>query len=196
MYERRAENSDQTVHIARADAEIDRIPAHHPGDEPRKPDADEQRGRTDSRVRDAFTVALNGSGAGLRKRGCDLHRLSVGAVESVTRLRRTQVRYHLRMTNPLIHLKTERRSTHPWIFQKMVEKPEPRPKPGSVVEIIDREGNIRRPRLLQRPFAHRTCACLRPIRTRRSTRRSSRARSAKRCRCAATCSSSMRVTDA
>jgi 23S rRNA (cytosine1962-C5)-methyltransferase len=43
---------------------------------------------------------------------------------------------------PVIHLKTERRSTHPWIFQKMVEKPVDRPKPGSVVEIIDREGNF------------------------------------------------------
>ncbi len=43
---------------------------------------------------------------------------------------------------PVIHLKTERRSTHPWIFQKMVEKPAVRPKPGSVVEIIDREGNF------------------------------------------------------
>ena len=43
---------------------------------------------------------------------------------------------------PVIHLKTERRSTHPWIFQKMVEKPDVRPKPGSVVEIVDREGNF------------------------------------------------------
>jgi 23S rRNA (cytosine1962-C5)-methyltransferase len=43
---------------------------------------------------------------------------------------------------PVIHLKIERRSTHPWIFQKMVEKPAVRPKPGSVVEIIDREGNF------------------------------------------------------
>jgi 23S rRNA (cytosine1962-C5)-methyltransferase len=45
-------------------------------------------------------------------------------------------------TLPVIHLKTERRSTHPWIFQKMVDKPAVRPKPGSVVEIIDREGNF------------------------------------------------------
>ena len=43
---------------------------------------------------------------------------------------------------PVIHLKTERRSTHPWIFQKMVEKPDVRPKPGSVVEIVDREGHF------------------------------------------------------
>ena len=44
--------------------------------------------------------------------------------------------------NPVVHLKIERRSNHPWIFQKMVEKPEPRPKPGSVVDIIDREGTF------------------------------------------------------
>jgi 23S rRNA (cytosine1962-C5)-methyltransferase len=44
--------------------------------------------------------------------------------------------------NPVIHLKIERRSNHPWIFQKMVEKPDPRPKPGSIVDIIDREGTF------------------------------------------------------
>ena len=43
---------------------------------------------------------------------------------------------------PVIHLKTERRSNHPWIFQKMVEKPEQKPKPGSIVEIYDREGQF------------------------------------------------------
>jgi len=43
---------------------------------------------------------------------------------------------------PVIHLKTERRSNHPWIYQKMVEKPEVKPRPGSIVEIIDREGNF------------------------------------------------------
>jgi 23S rRNA (cytosine1962-C5)-methyltransferase len=42
--------------------------------------------------------------------------------------------------NPVVRLKIERRSNHPWIFQKMVEKPEPRPKPGSVVDIVDRDG--------------------------------------------------------
>ena len=41
---------------------------------------------------------------------------------------------------PLVRLKIERRSNHPWIFQKMVEKPEPKPKPGSVVDIEDRTG--------------------------------------------------------
>ena len=42
--------------------------------------------------------------------------------------------------NPVVHLKIERRSNHPWIFQKMVEKPEPKPKPGTVVDIYDRDG--------------------------------------------------------
>ena len=44
--------------------------------------------------------------------------------------------------NPVVRLKIERRSNHPWIFQKMVEKPEPRPKPGSVVDIVDRDGTF------------------------------------------------------
>ncbi len=39
-----------------------------------------------------------------------------------------------------VRLKIERRSNHPWIFQKMVEKPEPKPRPGSIVDIIDRDG--------------------------------------------------------
>jgi 23S rRNA (cytosine1962-C5)-methyltransferase len=43
---------------------------------------------------------------------------------------------------PVIRLKTERRSAHPWIFQKMVEKPATRPKPGTIVDIVDREGNF------------------------------------------------------
>jgi hypothetical protein len=57
-------------------------------------------------------------------------------------------RYHGRMNQPvsgalpLIQLKTERRSNHPWIFQKMVEKPANKPKPGSIVDIVDREGNF------------------------------------------------------
>ena len=44
--------------------------------------------------------------------------------------------------NPVVHLKIERRSNHPWIFQKMVEKPEVKPKPGSVVDIYDRDGTF------------------------------------------------------
>jgi 23S rRNA (cytosine1962-C5)-methyltransferase len=41
---------------------------------------------------------------------------------------------------PTVRLKIARRSSHPWIFQKMVEKPTTRVPPGSVVDILDREG--------------------------------------------------------
>src|SRR6478752_6967045 len=41
---------------------------------------------------------------------------------------------------PTVTLKIERRSSHPWIFQKMVEKPATRIAPGSVVDIRDRGG--------------------------------------------------------
>jgi 23S rRNA (cytosine1962-C5)-methyltransferase len=49
----------------------------------------------------------------------------------------------MRMTSPdlpAVRLKIERRSSHPWIFQKMVERPPTRLPPGSVVDIIDRSG--------------------------------------------------------
>ncbi len=39
-----------------------------------------------------------------------------------------------------VRLKIARRSSHPWIFQKMVEKPTTRLPPGSVVDIVDRDG--------------------------------------------------------
>jgi 23S rRNA (cytosine1962-C5)-methyltransferase len=41
---------------------------------------------------------------------------------------------------PRVLLKTERRSSHPWIFQKMVERPATRIAPGSVVDVHDRTG--------------------------------------------------------
>src|SRR5438552_12361750 len=47
------------------------------------------------------------------------------------------------MTNPplpQVRLKIVRRSSHPWIFQKMVEKPASRLPGGSVVDILDRDG--------------------------------------------------------
>ncbi len=40
---------------------------------------------------------------------------------------------------PQIRLKIARRSSHPWIFQKMVEKPANRLPAGSVVDIVDRD---------------------------------------------------------
>jgi 23S rRNA (cytosine1962-C5)-methyltransferase len=41
---------------------------------------------------------------------------------------------------PQVRLKIARRSAHPWIFQKMVEKPARRLPPGSVVDVLDRDG--------------------------------------------------------
>src|SRR5258708_3613263 len=43
---------------------------------------------------------------------------------------------------PQVRLKIERRSNHPWIFQKMIEKPAARIPPGSVVDILDRAGQF------------------------------------------------------
>ncbi len=40
---------------------------------------------------------------------------------------------------PTVRLKVSRRSSHPWIFQKMVEKPATRLRSGSVVDIVDRD---------------------------------------------------------
>lgn len=46
------------------------------------------------------------------------------------------------MSDPLpqVRLKIARRSSHPWIFQKMVEKPAGRLPGGSVVDVLDRDG--------------------------------------------------------
>src|SRR5687767_8944777 len=43
-------------------------------------------------------------------------------------------------TLPTVRLKIERRSQHPWIFQKMVEKPATHLPPGTIVDIVDRDG--------------------------------------------------------
>ena len=40
----------------------------------------------------------------------------------------------------VVRLRNAWRSTHPWIFQKLVEKPAVRPKPGSIVDIIGVDG--------------------------------------------------------
>src|SRR5690349_19335266 len=40
---------------------------------------------------------------------------------------------------PEVRLRIERRSSHPWIFQKMVERPAARLPPGSVVDVLDRD---------------------------------------------------------
>jgi len=47
------------------------------------------------------------------------------------------------MTEPLprVRLKNAWNSTHPWIFQRLVEKPAQRPKPGSIVEVEGADGS-------------------------------------------------------
>ncbi len=47
---------------------------------------------------------------------------------------------HFMDTLPQIRLKIERRSAHPWIYQKMVEKPSRKVPNGSVVDVVDRTG--------------------------------------------------------
>jgi 23S rRNA (cytosine1962-C5)-methyltransferase len=41
---------------------------------------------------------------------------------------------------PQVRLKIARRSSHPWVFQRMVERPAVKVPNGSVVDILDREG--------------------------------------------------------
>ena len=42
---------------------------------------------------------------------------------------------------PTVRLKNAWRSSHPWIFQRLVEKPAQRPKPGSIVDVVGVEGD-------------------------------------------------------
>lgn len=41
---------------------------------------------------------------------------------------------------PTVRLKNAWKSTHPWIFQRLVEKPAQRPKPGSIVDVVGVDG--------------------------------------------------------
>ena len=43
---------------------------------------------------------------------------------------------------PRVRLKNAWRSSHPWIFQKLVEKPAQRPKPGSLVDVFGVDGEF------------------------------------------------------
>ncbi|PBS13006.1 RlmI/RlmK family 23S rRNA methyltransferase [Lysobacteraceae bacterium NML93-0792] len=43
--------------------------------------------------------------------------------------------------NPTVHLKNAWRSSHPWIFQRLVDKPAQRPKPGSIVDVLGVDGD-------------------------------------------------------
>jgi len=42
--------------------------------------------------------------------------------------------------NPVVRLRNPWRSTHPWVFQKVVDKPAQKPKPGSIVDIVGVDG--------------------------------------------------------
>jgi len=42
---------------------------------------------------------------------------------------------------PRVRLKNAWRSSHPWIFQRLVEKPNPRPKPGALVDVLGVDGS-------------------------------------------------------
>lgn len=41
---------------------------------------------------------------------------------------------------PTVHLRNAWKSTHPWIFQRLVDKPAQRPKPGSIVDVVGNDG--------------------------------------------------------
>lgn len=43
---------------------------------------------------------------------------------------------------PVVRLKNAWRSSHPWIFQKLVDKPAQRPKPGSIVDVLGVDGEF------------------------------------------------------
>ena len=41
---------------------------------------------------------------------------------------------------PVVRLKNAWKSTHPWIFQRLVDKPAVRPKPGAIVDVVGVDG--------------------------------------------------------
>lgn len=43
---------------------------------------------------------------------------------------------------PTVHLKNAWRSSHPWIFQRLVAKPAQRPRPGEIVDVISVDGEL------------------------------------------------------
>ncbi|WP_144811816.1 class I SAM-dependent rRNA methyltransferase [Aerolutibacter ruishenii] len=42
---------------------------------------------------------------------------------------------------PTVRLKNAWKSTHPWIFQRLVDKPAQRPKPGAIVDVLGVDGD-------------------------------------------------------
>ena len=48
----------------------------------------------------------------------------------------------MEQTEPVVRLKNAWKSTHPWIFQRLVEKPAQRPRPGSIVAVQGVDGGF------------------------------------------------------
>ncbi|MEK7290533.1 MAG: RlmI/RlmK family 23S rRNA methyltransferase, partial [Planctomycetota bacterium] len=46
------------------------------------------------------------------------------------------------MQLPVISLKAKRNSLHPWIFNRMIRHPQKRLKPGTLVEVVSKEGTF------------------------------------------------------
>ena len=42
--------------------------------------------------------------------------------------------------NPVVRLKNAWNSTHPWIFQRLVDKPAQRPRSGQIVDVVGVDG--------------------------------------------------------
>ena len=45
-------------------------------------------------------------------------------------------------TIPTVHLKNAWKSSHPWIFQRLVAKPAQRPRAGEIVDVISVDGEM------------------------------------------------------
>jgi 23S rRNA (cytosine1962-C5)-methyltransferase len=62
-------------------------------------------------------------------------------------MKATPARYNGRMNRdphaeiPTVRLKNAWKSTHPWIFQRLVDKPATRPKPGAIVDVLGVDGD-------------------------------------------------------
>lgn len=62
-------------------------------------------------------------------------------------MKATPGRYNGRMNRdphaeiPTVRLKNAWKSTHPWIFQRLVDKPAQRPKPGAIVDVLGVDGD-------------------------------------------------------
>jgi len=62
-------------------------------------------------------------------------------------MKATPARYNGRMNRdpsteiPTVRLKNAWKSTHPWIFQRLVDKPAQRPKPGAIVDVLGVDGD-------------------------------------------------------